>query len=348
MSFDFDKCAEIASRGKWMSQILYDKSYDIIKDSCFPIVIPSYNRPNNKLLRLFKKHDIDKYNYQAYYLVRESQKELYEKEINGIKNIHIITAPDTIIDGAGKARIEIIKRFSGNIFLFDDDIQQVLFTTPTYTPSGGQRFGTKGNPNNLFKILAMWQLTYTTVKDSFDDIVGSNLPCTAHTWTLATNHLAQYSVEFNRGPFAVVTICDVDKLKEYNLTYRDNSFGHEDLDLQFRCLEKGLKFIRLNFIGYVADPPNPEFNGDKSDSAMERYEKQYQQMLPLFKDVYWIKTKVQKNLKMLCVDYKKYEEVFGAIPRINIVNMLKTKYVQLSDIETVPLDSESYKKVDLF
>ncbi len=347
-NFDFDKCAELTKNGKWFSQLLYDRAYDIIKDDCFPIVIPSYNRPKNKLLRMFKNNNIDNYNFQAYYLVRESQKEEYEAEVVNIKNVHIITAPDDLINGAGKARIEIIKRFNGNIFLFDDDIQQVCFTTPTYTPKGGCRFGTKYNPTDLFKILSMWQLTYMVVKEKYPEIVGSNLPCTAHTWPVTPNHLPQYSVEFNRGPFAVLTICDVDKLKENNLTYRDNSFGHEDLDLQFRCLMAGLKFIRINFIGYVADPPNPEFNGDKSASAMERYEKQYNQMLPYFKDVPWIKTREQKGLKMLAVDYRKYSECMGADPKINPVKLLQEKYPIFNDIETVELYGKTKHKLDLF
>ena len=61
---------------------LYEKAYNIVKDRKYPIIIPSYNRPQPIVLDKFFNDFTEEYNWPIYFIVRKSQEEEYILLIN--------------------------------------------------------------------------------------------------------------------------------------------------------------------------------------------------------------------------------------------------------------------------
>ena len=77
MIYDTDDLLNV----KHWTNDFYNNAYDIVKDRLFPIVIPSYNRPDNTFLKWYEKHHVPGYEYPIYIVVRQSQKECMNKMI---------------------------------------------------------------------------------------------------------------------------------------------------------------------------------------------------------------------------------------------------------------------------
>lgn len=271
----------------WWTEDLYNKAYDIIKDRKFPIIIPSYNRPNPSAITGFLSKMNDEFNHDIFLFVRESQKEQYEKS-NTHPYVKIISFPDESISNAGAVRRISLKWLYSKgykcAFSFDDDLQSIQYTSKGFKGDGWMKSEVQ-NSDNISKVLAMWQLAMEYAVDNHDVMISGLMPMFIG-WKPEYCTESQSMLLYRGLPSQAVCI-NVKGLVDNLLIYGDNDkVGHEDIALTIECIEKKKPVCVFPFLVYGAGPMSVE-NWNFKDMK-ERFSVQQNRMKDRYGSNPWV------------------------------------------------------------
>lgn len=313
----------------WWTIGLYNKAYNIVKDRKFPIVIPSYNRPNPAILKTFlnESNMDDDFNYPIFVFVRDSQKEMYEKAINN-KFVTIISFPDNIINDAGKVRRMITKWLYSKgyncAFSFDDDLVGINFTQKAYTGKGDLKAGAVRD-TNIAKVLAMWQLAMEKAVDKYGVLISGLMPQFI-SWK-PEYCFKEQSILLYRGIPSQAVCINVKGLVDNDLNYRSNEeCGHEDIDLNIRILDKKLPICVFPFLAYSANEMSVE-NWD-FPSMFDRFKCQQDKMKKNFSEIDWVKFVDEKRgLPQVTINWRRCRKYVGIEGKDYIQDIFEGEYL---------------------
>ena len=327
---DMTKCdIALKKAGKYWTKSLYDTAYDIVRDRRYPILVPSYNRPNNIsfISGIFSRMD-ESQNNDIYVFVRKSQESDY---LNGIaqKNryVHIVVIDDDRMIGAGAARREgLIWAYNNGIdhaFFLDDDLLDIGFTFPGVTSSGSKKSEYVPKPP-LSRVLAMWQLSYETVNSSGIELSLCGISHRRSCWSPECCSREESFLLYRGFPNQAVLI-NVKRLYESGILYRDNSeVGHEDIALAIDIVQRGEYTGIFPFLEYDIGKMTVE-NWD-FDSLEERFEEKQNRMRSVYGDLEYVKFIEKRGLKQVSIDWKKVREMRGIKKyKFNIADKMEYK-----------------------
>lgn len=291
------------------SNKFYEEAYDIVKDRLFPIVIPSYNRPNCGFLKWVVDKVVPGYEYPIFIVVRQSQKEMYEASeyIKYKDYVHVKAFPDELIDDIGKTREQIVKAFSKQydyIFMCDDDITNFCHTVP-YFRSNGEPKAQGVTTLNFGKTMAMWQIATEYVANKYGVMFTTGM-MQGFSWVPDFINVEKSMRLLSGLPTGTVCL-NLKKLKELDLNYRTLiGNGHDDLDLLIRGLEKGLINCEFRWMTYSS----VAMGTMNFDSIQERFTQQQKEMKDNFGHIEYIKWIHQRGLDNVGINWRKVREQF--------------------------------------
>lgn len=294
----------------WTNEF-YRKAYELIKDEDkFPIVIPTYNRPENKFIQYATSHMYNGTSWPIYLVVRKSQEKMYNDSqyVKGFNYVNVLAFDDNEIDDIGKVRKKIVEYFTGKtrfLFMLDDDIDKIVYTTP-YTRETGSRVSLSLVPSYGFtvdigRVFAMWQISMLYANSLVKDLILSCAMVQGFSWDEKFCD-DEMSLRYMAGPHTLVTCLNLDTFKNKNLNYRTiKGNGHDDIDLLIRALLAGCttcEFRWLTFYNPGAGTSMLDFN-----SVKERFTKQYEEMYNNFNDVSFIKWRNRKDIPNVGINW---------------------------------------------
>lgn len=294
----------------WWTEVFHDKAYDIVKDRKFPILIPSYNNPNPPAVQGFLSKMDEEYNYPIFLFVRDSQKEAYEAA-NKHPYVTVVSAPDDMIDSAGKARRWSLKWLYQQgyeyAFSFDDDACDLMFTNRGFTGKGDPKSKVVGDAN-ISKILAMWQISMETADKRFGIGISGVYPC-GFGWKEEYCQL-DGSILLYRGNINQVVCLNVKKLIENGITYDCNRIaGHEDIDLIIKCLEKNIPVCTFPFINYTTPPMDCANFGCFGNTMQDRFKAQQKLMIDRYGEDYpYLTFREKRGLDQCVINFRRYRK----------------------------------------
>ena len=288
------------------SNKLYEEAYDIVKDRLYPVVIPTYNRPNCNFLKWVNEIMQPGYEYPIYLVVRQSQKDLYESSeyVKYKDYVHVKTFPDELINDIGKVREQIVNAFSKKyecVFMFDDDITNFCHSVP-YVRSNGEPKAQGVKSNNFGKTMAMWQVAMEYAVKKYDVVFSTGM-MQGFSWVPDFINVNS-SIRILSGLPTLAVCVNLRKLKESNLNYRTIiGNGHDDIDLLIRCLQKGLLTAEFRWMTYSS----PGIGTDilHFNTVTERFTKQRDEMYNNFKDVPFVKWVHVRGLDNVGINWRK-------------------------------------------
>lgn len=297
---------------KWWTTILYENAYEIVKDRKYPVIIPSYNRPDPITIKSLFKNMTEESNYPVYVVVRESQVPDYKKNLDGIPFVNIISFPDEQIDNAGAVRRTIVDWSYDNgynaCFMFDDDITSIGYTVKGYTGAGEIKARVSEN-NDVTRILAMWQLAMEAAIDQFDVLLSGVMPVFA-SWKFGYTDPKQ-SIFLHRGSPYQIVCANVKGMKEKGIVYGDTKdVGHEDVDVIIKILDSDNKICLIPFLAYTARPLSAEF-GNFGKTLYERMKAQQEIMYRNHHDKEWVAFRDKRDLPQVVINWVRYRKQKG-------------------------------------
>ena len=320
---DIQKQVELAKQGKFWTQEFYNNAYYKVKHK-YPIVVPSYNNPNNHITKNFINKFTEDYNWPVYMIIRKSQEEEYLK-YNDKK--YLIAIPDEEIDNIVKVRNKILDLFDEQIFVFDDDIRSFTYSIAATYANDSSKYRSKSLRVSEVKplyIIAMWQLMHEIALEH--NISISTLVNTGFGFNIRHTDVDK-SLDIYSGLCSQVVCLNVPLLKQHNIRYRDTG-GHEDFDIQFLCLEQQLPTVIFNFISYAASPMKPSFNGQ--NTLKERFAIQANAMKQDWGDIDWVVFRTtHKGLDNVGVNWNIYRKKYGVGQKLNGYEKLKNSKLWL-------------------
>lgn len=293
------KKEDLGTTDFWTNR-LYREAYEKVKDRKFPIVIPSYNRPENLFLQWVNDTFTEDETWPIYIVVRASQKEQYEqsKYVVGKDYIHITAFEDSRIDDIGKVRKTIVEHFSKTekcVFMFDDDITNFGYTVPFKREKTGTNISFSYKPESPARVFAMWQYAMEKASEIRNDLIISCAMIAGFNW------IDQFCDEdeglrFMSGPQTLAVCINLDTFKKFDINYRTmKGNGHDDIDMLIRALQAGATTAEFRWLSYCS----PGIGTDilYFNSVRERFALQYQEMYNNFHDVDFVKWKHAKEDK---------------------------------------------------
>ena len=285
---------------------LYNEAYDIVKDRLYPVVIPTYNRPQCNFLKWVTEIVQKGYEWPIYLVVRKSQKEMYENSeyVKFFDYIHVKAFPDEMIDDIGKVREQIVNAFSKQyecIFMFDDDITNFSHSVP-WVRSNGEPKAQSVKSNNFGKTMAMWQIAMEYAIKKYD-VFSSTGMMQGFSWVPDFINV-ESSIRILSGLPTLAVCINLRKLKELNLNYRTIiGNGHDDLDLLIRCLQKGALTAEFRWMTYSS----PGIGTDilNFNTVEERFAIQQEEMYKNYKDVPFVKFYTPRGLPNVGIYWNK-------------------------------------------
>ena len=245
---------------------LYEKAYDIVKDRKFPIVIPSYNRPDPIVIKKYFNDFTEEYNWPVWFIVRDSQKNEYSKYLNENKYIKLVSFPDDQINDFGKVKMKCLTyaydQGYKRIFSMDDDMYSLGINTKTLTRTGNYaarpikstdyekyepiknnlneiiETNEKYNPSkycNSSKFFAVWQLASEICFDKYNAlIVFPNIK--SYSWPLDNiDEEASVRLICGKSPAHCLNVEEIIK-RPYKYE-SDRAVGFSDLDFMINLYE---------------------------------------------------------------------------------------------------------------
>lgn len=285
---------------------MYDQCYDIVKDRLYPVVIPTYNRPNCNFLKWVTTIMQKDYEWPIYLVIRQSQKDLYEASeyVKFNSYVHIKAFPDNMIDDIGKVREQIVNAFSKQfdcVFMFDDDITNFCHSVP-WVRSNGEPKAQGVKSDNFGKTMAMWQVAMEYAIKKYD-VVSSTGMMQGFSWVPDFIDVKS-SMRILSGLPTLAVCINLKKLKELNLNYRTIiGNGHDDLDLLIRYLQKGALTAEFRWMTYSS----PGIGTDilHFNTVHERFEVQQKEMYENYKDVPFVKFYTPRGLPNVGIYWNK-------------------------------------------
>lgn len=261
------KCALYVEKSKFLSK----------HPSIYPICVPSYNRPNPKIVESIQD------DLPVVFFVRREQLDQYKHLRDRFRVVPISNVHDL-----GETRAKIVKwakaKGYSNIFMLDDDISSLDYLYPAKTRGGNtcmraSRLNAglplKGLNPTAFKIWMAWL-------DRLDKDVAMSAPLyRPDSWHMKN---AGAPMVYNSGVCSQCIHLNVDLLEEAGVRYVANAIGGvEDYALQFKAMSAGLKSVVITDLVYDCPPINSEPGGCENangySDAAKRYEFYYEQFI---------------------------------------------------------------------
>ena len=231
----------------YRSQKLY-KQVKHSESEIWPICIPTYNRPNALILKA-----LDTYPELPYILfIRNDpeQKKLYRPYKDRCKIVLLNN-----VENIGQTRAAIvrwcIKNSIWNIFMMDDDIDELDFLYPHETRNGKvcmraarQNMGRDYKGVSPF-VLRMWM---RMLEDCRDDLTISTPAYRPDSWHMKNKDA---DIVYNQGACIQCIHLNIKNLYNAGINYRDTEeCGNEDYALQFDVMSAGLTTCVLHDLMY--------------------------------------------------------------------------------------------------
>lgn len=293
--YDF-KRDEVLTTDFWTNR-LCDKAYDIVKERKFPIVIPTYNRPENKFIQWATSSFTEEENWPIYLVVRKSQVATYEesKYVKGFDYVHVLGFEDDEINDIGKVRKKIVEHFSTSeqcIFMFDDDITKFSYTVPYKREKSGSNISLSVQPESPARVFAMWQLAMETAMSLRDDLIISNAMIAGFNW-IDKFCDEDMSIKFMSGPQTLAVCINLDNFKKYSINYRTLvGNGHDDIDMLIRAIMAGCTACEFRWLSYYSPGIGTDILG--FETVEKRFTQQYNEMYAHYSDLDFVKWKHAK------------------------------------------------------
>lgn len=242
---------------------LYDRAYETVKDRKWPIVIPSYNRPDFITQKLFKFTEEE--NWPVYVVIRESQRDLYSVKY---PYVTYITVPDRIIRNIGNTRAFIVRWAKAvgfdYIFMLDDDIKSFKYSISGTTKKGLPK--AKVVDTSFSRYMAMWQVS----SEALPDFILNGPILEQFAWTA---DCIDPDKCVDATSLVINAVCvNLKKMQDLGLNYGDNTIvGHEDIEMAIQAFEHGLPCVKFKFLTYRVNPS--DLWG--YSSMAERFQRQY-------------------------------------------------------------------------
>lgn len=221
------------------SQEYFERALAIPDELVPPIFVPSYNRPNP---RLFKQLATEP-ELKIVLCIRREQYDLYKHWEGKVYSFMLLDGVSDI----GETRQQIIERvgnFYDQIFMFDDDINELNYYIPSVT-SGGSLSRRASHLVTGFKprytdILKLWMYY---ISQSPYEIAMSGITYRPDGWNIKHE---DRPLLYNSGEIRAVAYISTKLLHEHNLNYKSNKIvGAEDYALQFDVMSAGLVTLKL-------------------------------------------------------------------------------------------------------
>lgn len=297
----------------------YSIAYENLVNEKIPVVIPSYSRWN-KASFLDDIRNYRKESWPIYVVVRESQKDLYEKNYGDISEVTILAFEDEQINDIGKTRQKILDYFGDykSIFMLDDDIRIILKSRALYVDEEGIEHD-KCMPHKISsdysdpaRLLAMWQLIHEHLTNKYED----ELWCTflrCLIWTIGSDCVGDRSYTLG-GPAGGAQCVNLDILKKKNLNYVSNSFEfHEDMGLMIRAMKCALYVASINFINDVIDYGDSVIGKEIGlDNKVDRFKYQDSNTIAEHDDFRYVRL---NNKQKAAINWDKYLKALGIYDR---------------------------------
>lgn len=296
----------------WWTKQFASKAYDLVKDNKYPIIIPSYNRPNAPALvsGFLSKMDDNK-NFPIYVFVRSSQYDDYVKGLSSNRYVNIVGIPDELMIGAGAARRQSLKWLYNQgykaAFSFDDDLLGIGYTEKGFTGSGDLK--SKAVPNtNVCDTLAMWQISMSKAIEEHNVMISGLMPM-GFSWKMEYCWPEQ-SMLYYRGLPSQAVCLNVAGLVENGLIYGDNKdVGHEDIDLTIRIVDSGNSVCVFPFMYHSAPPMSVENWG--FNNMVERFSHQQSIMRKNHENKDWVKFAEKRGIPQVSINWQRVRKQFG-------------------------------------
>lgn len=265
-------------RSQKHAKFVNGKKFQARHPEVFPICIPSYNRPEPKILE-----GVDD-SLPLVFFVRKEQLEDYKYLRERFRVV-----PITGVSDIGETRAKIVKwakkKGYSDIFMLDDDITSLDYLYPGETRGGNtcmrasklnQGKPLKGLNPTAFRIWMYWL-------DKLDDefLVASAPLYRPDSWHMKN---ADAPMRYNSGIVSQCIHLNIDKLCELGIQYESNAEeGVEDYALQFKIMNAGYKTVVLTDLVYDCPPINSCAGGCEGmngySDAAKRYEFFHKQFL---------------------------------------------------------------------
>lgn len=241
----------------------------IIPDSkIYPICIPSYGRPDAKLLQSLSKQDLP-----VILFIRKEQYDIYEKYKDVFKIVKLIG-----VNNIGQTRHKIVQyciyKKIPKIFMLDDDINLCDFILPSVTSGGHKALRPycthKGTPyriNKHFFKMWMWYLSKADKK-----VAISSAGRKRDWWGM---QYANAQPIYNSGSVIQCVCLNIKLLHKYDINYIDSDVcGIEDYAIQYHCMKSGLYTLIIKDLVYDCPTMGKNIGGcDYSEGVTETLNK---------------------------------------------------------------------------
>lgn len=255
----------------YRSESLYEWARNNIKDEdVYPIFVPSYNRPDAKILQhLLKEPELP-----IVLCIRREQLDMYRKWTDKCKILLLDNVHD--ISETRKAICEMAYPYYDNIFMFDDDICQIDFLSPSVTKNGKDAMRSsrviKGVQPRWMDILKMW-IAWLQF-DPSGRIAISSPQYRPEGWNM--KHANSELYPYNSGTCIQCIHLNLAKLHNAQITYKPhNQVGVEDYALQFDIMSSGLLACKMTDLEYdcpsICSAPGGNSNASNISIGKERY-----------------------------------------------------------------------------
>lgn len=230
---------------------LYEKAYNIVKDRKYPIIIPSYNRPQPIVLDKFFNDFTEEYNWPIYFIVRKSQEEEYRRNLTN-KYVTIISYNDEEINDFGKVKNKCLEYANENgykrIFSMDDDMFSLGFNTLVVTKNGSNVARKPKYDINSAKFFALWQLASEVCFDKYNSLIV--FPSIRSSSWPYNNIDKEQSVRLICGKSPAHCL-NVEEIMKRSYKYEsDRAVGFSDLDFMINLYSNGDISCSLPWIYY--------------------------------------------------------------------------------------------------
>lgn len=261
----------------YRTQILYKEVLN--SDSAiYPICIPSYNREDAVVLRALDTYP----DLPIVLFIRKEQKSIYKKYRNKCKIV--------LLDGVeniGQTRAKIVEwaveNKVSNIFLLDDDIDELDYLYPHETRNGKICMrAARQNTGREYKginpeVFRMWM---SMIAKARKDLTISTPAYRPDSWHMKN---ADADVIYNSGSCIQCIHINIRNLYKNKITYRDTEeCGNEDYAIQFDVMTAGLTTCVFKDLMYGCPAVGSHPGGCEDASGIHDVRKRYNKYIKLF------------------------------------------------------------------
>lgn len=221
---------------KYRSELLYEYAKEHIRDEDVPpVFVPSYNRPDAKLLqRLFVEPE-----FPIVLCVRREQEEMYSKYRGKCPFLLLDNVSD--LSETREAIVQSVSPYYEHIFMLDDDISILDYNLPSLTKNGKPSMRSSkacyGKSPRGIDVLKMWWLSIQ-YDPHFNELALTGLAHRHNYWDIVYKDRPQiYNTETISQCIHLNTVL----LQRYDIHYLPmRKVGVEDYAMHFQVMEKGL------------------------------------------------------------------------------------------------------------